>query len=199
MTITQVKEFNSLDFYKQFHNDIPERAGLYYWIFWPFKVDYLLDENYELFIEKIRYFSSVNLNLFEESATGYKFTVRVTEKWFDNDILGLSRRKEEILLKYLASCKENRKDFLEYLKLISFSRPFYVGKADNLNTRLRQHFEGRTDILKHLISSNINERDVLIGYEVLENGIDEEVEGINSVFEEITQRIIKPALTKRPG
>jgi hypothetical protein len=199
MKITQVKEYNSLDYYMQFHNRIPESAGLYYWIFWPFKIDYLLDENYELLLEKIRYYSSVNLNLFEESSTGYKFTVRVTERWFGNDILGLSNRKEEILLKYLSSSEANRRDFLDYLKLISFSRPFYVGKADNLNNRLRQHFENRTDILKYLINANINERDVLIGYEVLEKGIDEDIEDINGVFEEITQRIIKPALTKRPG
>jgi hypothetical protein len=197
MKITQIKEFNSLEFYIQFHTDIPHKSGIYSWFFWPFKIDHIKDENFELFINKIKYFSSVNLNFSEESTTGYKFSVQVKERWFDNNMLGLSSKKEEILISHLSKSAENRSNFLNYLQLIIFSKPFYVGKADNLNLRLRQHFEGNnSEILRYLVERKICFKDVLICYEIFDVKYDV---NINSVFEEITQRIVKPGLTKRPG
>jgi hypothetical protein len=197
MKINQVKEFDSLEFFMQFHAEIPARPGIYSWVFWPFKEFHTKKENYSQLLQIIEYFSVVNMNYSENSSKGFKFEVSIKEKGFGNSFLGLSQVKEAVLKGYLERAEENRKDFIEFLKLVSISRPFYVGKADNLNQRLRQHFDGiNSDILSFLREQKINYNDVLICFEVLEKQFDE---SINSVYEEITQRITKPGLTKRPG
>lgn len=188
---------NTLEFYKQFFSEISEKSGVYYWVFWPFKDYYLEDENFEIFIEKIKYFSSVNMNLPERTNVGYKFSIEVRERALDCEILGLNSNKSKILIKYLNDSKISRELFLIYLKRIIFSKPFYIGKANNLRNRLQQHFEQRnSDILNHLKEFNINHTDVLIRYEIIESNLEE---NINTIFEEIAQRILKPGLTKRPG
>lgn len=197
MRIQQQKEFNSLEFYMQFNSEIPQEPGVYSWVFWPFKEDHVKEDSFAVLIEKLKYFSLVNLNLSEESNTGYKFTVNVRERWFEDKLLGLSPKKEEVLKNYLMESEDNKKYFLKYLQTISFSKPFYVGKADNLYLRLNQHFEGcQSNILNYLSEYKINYRDVLIGFEIIDQHFDK---SINSVFEEITQRLIKPGLTKKPG
>lgn len=197
MKIKQLKEFDSLEFFMQFHNEIPSKSGIYSWVFWPFKEYHVKAANFNNLVEKIEYFSAININYSESTSTGYKFEVSIKEQGFGNKFLGLSYKKELILKSYLEYSEENRKDFLEFLKLVSISRPFYVGKADNLNQRLRQHFDGtNSDILSFLREQKINFNDILICFEIL----DKQFEGsINSIYEEITQRIIKPGLTKRPG
>jgi hypothetical protein len=197
MKIFQIKEYESLEFYMQFHNEIPTKSGIYSWVFWPFKESHIKEVNFSILINTIKYFSAVNINYSETSSTGYKFEVSVKEKGFENNFIGLSLKKEEQLKNYLKASEDNRNNFLEYLKLVCISRPFYVGKADNLNQRLRQHFEGvNSDILRFLRDQKINFNDVLICFELIDMQFDD---SINNVYEEITQRIIKPGLTKRPG
>ena len=197
MKISQLKEFDSLEFFMQFHNEIPGKSGIYSWVFWPFKESHIKENNFNNLVRKIEYFSAININYSESTSTGYKFEVSVKEQGFGNNFLGLSDKKKLILKSYLERCEENRRDFLEFLKLVAISRPLYVGKADNLNQRLRQHFDGNnSDILSFLREQKINFSDVLICFEILDKQFEE---SINSVYEEITQRIIKPGLTKRPG
>jgi hypothetical protein len=197
MNIIQKKEYNTLEFYSQFYSEIPSKEGVYYWVFWPFKDSYFEDVNFERLQEKIHYFCKVNLNIPENINTGYKFRVEISERGFDNDVFGLGYKKSEILMQYLKTSKKNRIIFFEYLKNISFNKPFYIGKADNLRTRLRQHIDQRnSNILEYLIEMNIQFSDVLIGYEIIDTNFNE---SMNLIFEEVSQRITKPGLTKRPG
>ncbi|WP_026977601.1 GIY-YIG nuclease family protein [Flavobacterium tegetincola] len=197
MNINNITNKNTLEYYIQFYTDIPTKSGVYYWFFWPFKGFYLEDKNFNLFVEKIKYFSSINLNLPESAKTGYKFSVEVRERGLDCEVLGLNNNKSTVLLAYLKESQTNREYFLNYLKNIILTKPFYIGKANNLQTRLLQHFkEQNSEILNHLSELKIEQTDVLIAYEVIESNLED---NINTIFEEIAQRILKPGLTKRPG
>jgi hypothetical protein len=170
---------------------------VYYWCFWPFKEFHIKGSNIDTLISAIKKFGEINLNQPENANTGYKFCVSVVEQGLNNKMLGLSEKKYEALINYLQKNEVNRKYFLDFLKKIVLSKPFYVGKADNLNNRLRQHFERiNSDLLNQLEIRKINFSDVLIKFEIVNECLET---NINSVFEEIAQRIIKPALTKRPG
>jgi hypothetical protein len=197
MNVNNLVNKNTLEFYIQFFTEIPTKSGVYYWVFWPFKDYYIEDDNFDLFVETIKYFSSINLNLPEFAETGYKFSVEIRERGLDSEILGLSNNKSTVLISHLKESRINRESFLNYLKSIIFAKPFYIGKANNLRTRLQQHFEQRnSEILSHLKELDIKHTDVLIGYEVIESNLED---NINTIFEEIAQRILKPGLTKRPG
>jgi len=82
-----------------------------------------------------------------------------------------------------------------------FSRPFYVGKADNLQARIKDHSTGNSRILSHIRAQEINNEEVWVGFYELNHlsDLDNTSENINDVFEEIFQRIVKPGLTQRPG
>ncbi|TKB46332.1 GIY-YIG nuclease family protein [Thalassotalea mangrovi] len=198
MILNNSTKFNTLEYYRQFVEDIPDKSGVYYWVYWPFRDTDADSDDIDLLLEHIRIFTITNLNLAEASNTGYKFNVIVQEIRFSGDeIFGLNNSKKTKLLAFLKESKRNRDYFLQFLKKISFSRPFYIGKADNLKQRLSQHFQRRnSEILVQLENQNIRGSDVLIGYEIIENDYDQNV---NVILEEIAQRIIKPGLTKRPG
>ena len=188
---------STLDFYIQFYNDIPSKPGVYSWSFWPFREFHVNDSNFDELVRIVKKFGEINLNQPENANTGYKFSVSVVEQGLNNNMLGLSEKKFELLIRYLQRSENNRKYFLDFFKKIILNKPFYVGKADNLNERLRQHFNrNNSDLLNQLENRKINFSDILINFEVIEEHLES---NINSVFEEITQRILKPALTKRPG
>jgi len=198
MIIEQIKEYNTLEYYSQFSNEIPVSGGIYYWVYWPFKDSDILDPNYNDFENRMKVYSAVNFHLPESVKTGYKFHVAVQELWLDHkESFGLSISKYNSLRTYLKDSKDNRIFFLDYLKKIAFSRPFYIGKANCLQNRLKQHFDGRnSQIISNLEKFSILACDVLIGFEIINDQTNNDV---NAVLEEIAQRIIKPALTKRPG
>lgn len=196
--IVEKIEYSSLEYYQQYSIDIPEANGIYFWVYWPFKDSNSKENNYKKLLEKIEKYSKTNLNLPVNRNLSYKYSVEVKELMFKNDtIFGLSPEKKDILLDYLKKSSNNEEHFLKYFKKIAFKKPFYIGKATNLRLRLEQHFNKKTEILNNLEELDIDFSEILIGYETLVQ--EEGVVGIDSVFEEITQRIIKPGLTKRVG
>jgi hypothetical protein len=198
MNLNQNREYNTLEYYRQFPEDIVSKGGVYYWVYWPFRHNDIDIENIDKLKENINKFSNTNINLPENAKTGYKFSVTVQEIRFgEGCFFGLSGKKQDDLICFLEQSVANRQQFLTYLKKVAFSRPFYIGKADNLNERLVKHFKGQSsDILKYLAEYVIQDKDVLIGYEIADNIGDLK---INVILEEIAQRILKPGLTKRPG
>jgi len=193
--------FQKFTYYEKHYSNvidgIPEKSGIYYWVYHPTINDDISVDNLE---KKLLEYTKVNL-FFTETLTGpYKFKAVISEQWYkDNgNIFGLSEIKKNRLLNYFRRDNNNIKVFLEFFERICFSRPFYVGKADNLRTRLvKQHFKGTSSsILGEIKNNNVSLTEIYIGFEEIE---DLENDEINEVFEEIFSRRTKPALTKRPN
>ncbi len=198
MELIQKKVFHTLDYYRQFPSDIPDKSGIYFWVYWPFKERDTDNSNWDKFESHLKMFSSVDFNIPETSNTGYKFNVTVVERGLSGKgLLGLSDHKLSVLISHLSKGVKEREHFINYLRILAFNRPFYIGKANSLRARLIQHFEQRnSDIIDNLNSLGVSSKDILIGFEILTNT--DEIP-INLIYEEIAQRIIKPGLTKRPG
>ena len=184
-------------------NVIPTSGGVYKWVYWP-NLENIVEDTDNYWNSLCAYSSK---KLVEESSfNDFKFKVTVAESSnmacnSNYDVpFGLSDSKGSVLKYYLQE-KENRRELNRYLKPIVFSKPFYVGKADNLYARIKDHISGNSKLLHYIRDQGINFEDIWIGYYVL-NGINNQeknINNINDVFEEMLQRIVKPGLTKRPG
>lgn len=193
-------EYKRLSFLQQFADDettgIPKKSGIYYWVYWPdFDPRTISISDLE---RKLKEFTTKSL-MFSETIVGdYKFHAVISEQGYPskNDTLfGLSEGKNQKLLKYLAD-PVNLNFFAEFFQEVCFARPMYIGKANNLYTRLaQQHFKSRSsNILTEIQRNNIPFTDIWIGYRIIE---DTQNPDINNIFEEIFSRRIKPGLTKK--
>jgi hypothetical protein len=192
--------YNPLSFLLKFHADptegIPKASGIYHWVYWP-RFDPKTISMTALEI-KLKEFTKKSL-LFSETIVGeYKFHAIISEQGYPtkNDTLfGLPDSKNLKLLKYLGD-RGNLAFFSEFFQDVCFSRPFYIGKANNLNTRLvQQHFKGRSsNILAEITKNGIPFTDIWVGYKIIPDIAGDD---INNIFEEIFSRRIKPGLTKK--
>lgn len=196
-------EYQPLNYYLFDNNNIakvPKESGIYYWLFFRDLIPYVNDGS--VFISNLKKFYSANLPSIPSNFQNFKFSVSTSESYFVNKnnegkILGLGDEKIELLEDFLNKGITERTFFNNFLKQILFQKPFYVGKADNLQNRLRNHISGKSKILKKIRELNIAEETIWIGYTPLDASfINEE---LNSVFEEVTQRILKPSFVERPG
>ena len=160
---------------------IPNQEGIYSWVVWqkfnPKSIT--IDE-----LKKIlRKYTTIDLNL-SENFESYKFLVSVKENSFkDRETFFGLNKSSRILLS-------------NFLKEIYFSRPFYIGKAINLKSRLKNHLNDNSKILELIRDSEISFNNIWVGYKKTFTTNDSE---ISSILEEIMQRIIKPGLTEKPG
>jgi hypothetical protein len=119
---------------------IPETPGIYSW-FYPIR---LYDQDtYESFFHRVQFFllfsiktnDSIIQNILHDSNTWEELQIS----------LGINYRENKTLKKDWAKLKKD-KEFKHSLLQSSFwNRPLYVGKADNLNRRINDHIEGRSD------------------------------------------------------
>ena len=193
--------FEKLSYLKQFYSDpsngIPEESGVYYWIYWPdFDPHTISIKRLE---DRLQEYSKKNLQFPEILKGKYKFIAEIKEQRFDKNeapILGLSQGKKKKLLNHF-NTRQNIIDFHIFFKEICFARPFYIGKANNLRQRLvNGHFKSRSEILPELLDQKINDSDIWIGYKLIPINIDSQ---LNTIFEEILSRNLKPGLTKKPN
>lgn len=195
-----INSFQKLIYFEQYYadpiNGIPEKSGIYYWVYWPSISNTPTLKNLEI---KLLEYSKNNL-LFSETISGnYKFQATISEQWYrDNgNIFGLTNAKKDLLYAHFKKDPKNIKFFLEFFKQVCFSRPFYIGKANNLRTRLaKQHFKGTTEIMAQISKSGIPKGDIYVGFDLIN---DAATERVNVIFEEIFSRKIKPGLTKKPN
>jgi len=111
-------------------------------------------------------------------------------------MFGLNDSSNKELEDYFLN-RSNIAFFSSFFKEICFIKPFYLGKADNLRTRLSQHFKGKSVIIPQIITKGISEKDVWVGYkEINKPGPGAK---INTIFEEIYSRRVKPGLTIKPN
>jgi hypothetical protein len=101
-----------------------------------------------------------------------------------------------MLLKSFINSKKGKEVIYEFFKDIYFSKPFYVGKANNLNSRIDSHLSNGSKISKKLDELNIAPNCVWVGYKITD--VTDDLE-ISNILEEIMQKILKPGLTEKAG
>jgi hypothetical protein len=185
-------------YYKDPINGIPTDSGIYFWVYWPdFDSNTITVSNLET---KLIEYSSKNLQFPEELWGRYKFIAEIKEQKFDkhsSPLFGLSPSQRQKLINYLSSSRNNIRSFDEFFKEICFTRPFYVGKANNLRSRLSNyHFKSTTEVIPEITRQQIPETQIWVGYKLIPMNSNDEM---NNVFEEIISRNIKPGLTKKPN
>jgi hypothetical protein len=193
-------EYKKLEFLMQYPNDIPAASGNYYWVYCPWNN---FDLSFEELIYKLQKFSNIELSFSEEfKSRRTRIEVnQITFKDYDkNTLLNIGEKDELILQEYLESSIDNRVYFMQFLRNLCFLKPFYIGKADDLQKRLKQHFSGAgsSPIMKRVRDNDINFDEVFVGYQDLDLGEGQNPKLLN-IYEEITQKLLRPSLTKYYG
>ena len=187
-------DYKRLSYLTRYPEDIPTFSGIYFWVYWPdFRVK---STDLDGFKEKMQSYTKSSLIFSEELKGTYKFYGFIYEQRFRNNgnIFGLTDRKEEKFLEYLEH-QTHLERFASIFKELCFARPFYVGKANDLNSRLNYHFNHNTPVLDKIDKLDINHTEIWVGYKKI---LDPNNEGLNNIIEEIFSRVIKPGLTKQP-
>ncbi len=144
-------------------------------------------------------YSEKNLFYSERAVGKYKYEMFVSERGYPKGkgtMFGLSPSKNASLKKFL-SVAINATYFESHFQELCFSRPFYVGKANNLRRRLAgDHFKGKSQIIKAIQDCGIVHSDIWIGFKVMPDPDDKE---INVILEEIFSRRALPGLTIKPN
>jgi len=189
--------FNSL---KRGVVKIPDGPGVYIWRYWPTLNN--LDE--EEFLEYLSNWCE-KIPIVTDEIWNSRLNVTIKKSpfgtVFDNDYLfGLSKEHPKVknLLNLLSKSESNRLQFAHALEIIlANSPPIYIGKADNLQRRLVNHFNRDTSLLSMIEESGIDLKDIYIAF--IEDAMSEGETSITTFIEEILQRIVNPPLTKRIG
>jgi hypothetical protein len=192
-------EYNKLDILSKDINHptygIPTDYGMYSWVYWP-KFDEKTITPTDL--KDLVVFYSKNNFYIEEKFNGlYKFKGMIWEQGYpDNgNMFGLSDSKHNTLESFFS----NRADiifFSEFFKELCFARPFYVGKANNLRKRLSSHFSGKSNVLPDITTKGIPQKDIWVGYKTINAPT---TTLVNTIFEEIYTRRVKPGLSIKPN
>ena len=199
------KEYQTLIYYsdQDFINKIPDRPGNYFWVHYVNIPENCSLSDVRKFLSE---YSKVDFNIPEEGG-GAKFYYKIGEMGFaykigemglvqSNTIFSLSKGKEEVLLEHLTN-PSYLNEFIQFFKELCFKRPFYIGKAIDLRSRIKDHIKGRgnSPIKKAIEEANVDKNHIWIGYQEISQ-IDET---ILNIYEEITQKKLKPGLTKKFG
>jgi len=178
-------------------NEIPERSGNYYFFHYVnIPPTYNIDQIWKKLIE----FSQVDFENYEEGV-GQKFFYKIGELSFRqynlNSVLGLSERRQALLYDYLSKDPKNITNFLLFFRDLCFTRPFYIGKAIKLRSRIRSHIEGygSSRILNEIETRSIIKDNIWIAFEEIQVQEDD----ILNIFEEISQKFLKPSITDKFG
>lgn len=179
-------------------DNIPQYGGIYVWRYWP-DIKSLDKEGLIEFINRL----NSNFPVYKESLKSSRVTIDLFRTPFgspsDKKIFGidLNNKKIETIFNLLDE-KEGcivLVDIINYL--LSISPPIYVGKADNFNLRLKQHFELNTEFSRQLAKTDISKGDIYISFLKDNSGLNNKYFTLG--IEEILQRVTNPPLTKRYG
>jgi len=177
---------------------IPTFSGVYMWRYWPDipsldsvrLLDFLreLQNNFPRQLEELRN-SRVDVTI--------KRTPFGTGE--DGRLLGIKNEKKiNNILGLLDEDSNTRQAFAHTLEvLISSFPPIYIGKAENLRSRLSDHFDGKSDVLSRIQDAGIPVDDIYISF--IQDELTVEDKEITTSIEEILQRLTNPAHTKRYG
>lgn len=193
-------EFKKLDGLKKNIDDpidgIPSDYGIYQWVYWP-EFD-PLKISFRALIQLLKDYSAQNFFIEEEIRGRYKFHAKIWEQGYkdNSNIFGLSLSKSQELERYL-NVPANLPSFSIFFKEICFVRPFYLGKANNLRSRLQDHFDSKSNVMPEIVAKGVPENQIWVGYKKL-NYTKTEAR-LNNIFEEIYSRRVKPGLSIKPN
>ena len=178
---------------------LPTNPGVYIWRYWP-SPNSLNKEGLIKFINEL----NASFPIYEEILKNNRATFTMQRTAFGErggeGLLGINKANKKIqnLLKYMETDQVSREKLASILEtMISTAPPLYIGKADNIKTRLIQHFNLETDFSVRLKESLIPIKDIYVSFLIDE--VSEEDKIITTGIEEILQRITNPPLTKRYG
>lgn len=181
---------------------IPESPGLYIWRYWPSLAN--VDETE--FLKMWKRWRDTQPQ-FEEVLNNSRMAITVRRTPFgvvssETDIFGF--KEDSSKAKKLINAIESEagvRQILAYTleSIVSAIPPLYIGKADNLQSRLGDHFsEQSSTLMQSIRQSGIAMDDVYISFIV--DPISSNIDGsITTALEEIVQRMTNPPLTKRYG
>lgn len=203
----QLSELRKLRGYRLKHlmrakGQIPTHPGVYIWRYWPSMPD--VDEA-DSFVDTIEKWGA-DIPSFSEETENARLSVSITRKPLGNvckveSFLGIKRNssKGKKILKIVNESKSAREQLASILEcVIANFQPLYVGKADNLQDRLIEHFDRKTPVLDRIKEANVPVDDIYISFiedTVAVTGKD----SITDTIEYILQNITNPPLTKRYG
>lgn len=177
-------------------NEIPESPGNYYFVHYiNIPPSFGIEKSWKL----LKQFSSIDFDNSEEGR-GQKYFYKVRELSFrdynPSSVLGLSHARESKLYEHLSSSNKILEKFLTYYKELCFTRPFYIGKAINLRSRINQHLKGsNSPILEQIENRSIDKDNIWVSYDIIEqDSLD-----ILNIYEEISQKFLKPSITEKFG
>jgi hypothetical protein len=190
---------------------IPQKPGMYFWIFFPDFDPKTISIND--FRDLMIYYTNSQPFFFEKIKGRYKYQGVIYENRFNFDfiksiqdpnatniesktIFSLSTEKENKLLNELQSNRSHMEYFHSYFKELCFYRPFYVGKADNLFDRLEDHFNDQTEVVPEIKRRKIKMHDIFLGYKTIPTTMQTD---LNVILEEIFSKTVKPGLTLKPN
>jgi hypothetical protein len=180
---------------------IPELSGVYVWRYWP-TLTSLDKESFLCLLERW----TATQPQFYETLSNRRVSVSITRTPFgfasDDALLGLasSSGKMSALLSALDGSAEVRQALAYTLEsLFSAAPPLYIGKANNLQSRLSDHFDERSStVLGSIRSAGIGFDDIYISF--VEDSVSTSLpEQITTTLEELMQRVSNPPFTKRFG
>ncbi|MDM0025735.1 GIY-YIG nuclease family protein [Variovorax saccharolyticus] len=178
---------------------IPESPGIYIWRYWPsFKSLASAD-----LIESLKKWSAQQ-PAFVEVSRNFRVESQITRRPFGFDVadtllgIDVNSNKGKRFLTALRENVENRELLINVLDcIVCFASPLYVGKADNLRSRLEEHIGRKSNLLSDIESQDISFEDIYVSFVI--DPISAPDSSITTGLEEILQRLTNPPLTKRVG
>ncbi len=107
----------------------------------------------------------------------------------------LTSKKSAISHQVAASSTHRPRFAYAFLATSIFQPPLYVGKANNLRTRIRSHRDGRSDFSQEMIARNLMPNELVVAYVVLEKLPPK----CNELLEYVLTAISAPPFVKRKG
>jgi hypothetical protein len=157
---------------------VPESRGIYSW-FYPIII--YEEDTYDSFMHRIRYFLNFSLDTMESSMWLTFSKENAWEKYKLN--FHIEGGDSDTIKKHWSMIKSDSEFKKSVFESSFWNRPLYVGKAENLNSRINQHQNGVSDFSKRFklacdnynfkndpdfrFSSSLSTRNLLLSYTVL--------------------------------
>jgi hypothetical protein len=180
---------------------IPETPGIYIWRFWPTLAGVDKESFFKMWARWER-----TQPQFEENAKNSRIGVTVRRTPFgiaesETSLFGFDRDSDKAknLLEAIESEADTRQMLATTMEcLLSAAPPLYIGKADNLRSRLINHFDEQgSTVLAQVRRAEISFDDIYISF--IADPVSDANISITTALEEIIQRITNPPFTKRYG
>lgn len=123
----------------------------------------------------------------------FNTSISLTSKMF-------SDTKKDLLIDIIKNDEPYRyKNIKNLLNIITENQhPLYIGKANKLASRIKQHILGgkQSHLKDNLSKYDINIEECILSYHYIDDNLDENT---NELFEDVITRVLKPGFVRRIG